>query len=194
VKFILFALIVWTFAPAAQAAGNVMEPRVRAHAGAFMTQGPSGIGLTGGLESRLSRVIYVDLGALYNPVDITTANDLDGATTAESFLVRHVIYLMPGLRIPHRQPDGFRWDVNFRLGPGVLWTAYVGDSLNPEQILEELEADVALIGGADLGIQVGRFGARLSGRVVAARPYHKGTQLETPLYAPVGLLEGFYQF
>jgi hypothetical protein len=194
VKTILFALIVWTFAPTAQAAGNVMEPRVRAHAGAFMTQGPAGVGVTGGLESRLSRMIYVDLGAMYNPVDITTANDLDGATTAEPFLLRHVLYLTPGLRVPHRQPEGFRWDLNIRLGTGVVWSAYVGDSLNPEQILDELEADVTLIGGADLGILVGQFGVRLSGRVVAAQPYHKGTQLETPFYAPVGLLEGFYQF
>ena len=193
-KAILFAIIVWTVTPTAEAAGNVMEPRVRAHAGAFMTQGPSGIGVTGGLESRLSRMIYVDLGALYNPVDITTANDLDGATTKGPFLARHVLYLTPGLRIPHRQPEGFRWDVNFRLGPGVLWSAYVGDSLNPEQILEELEADVALITGADLGILVGRFGVRLSGRLVTARPYHKSTQLETAFYAPFGLLEGFYQF
>ena len=193
-KAILFALFVWTLAPTAYAAGNVMEPRVRAHAGAFLAQGPSGIGVTGGLESRLSRMIYVDLGALYNPVDITTANDLDGATPAQPFLLRHVLYLTPGLRIPHRQPDGFRWDVNFRIGPGVLWSAYVGDSLNPEQILNEMEADVALIGGADLGILVGKYGVRLSGRAVTALPYHKGTQLETPFYAPVGLLEGFYQF
>jgi len=194
VKAILFALAVWTSASTAQAAGNVMEPRVRAHVGGFMTQGPAGAGLTGGLESRLSRMIYVDLGALYNPVDITTVKDLDGATTQEPFLLRHVLYLTPGLRIPHRQPDGFRWDINFRLGPGVLWSAYVGDSLNPEQILDEMEADVALIGGADLGILVGQYGVRLSGRVVAAQPYHKATQLETPYYAPVGLLEGFYQF
>jgi hypothetical protein len=194
VKAILFALFVWTLAPTAHAAGNVMEPRVRAHAGGFVTQGPAGIGVTGGLESRLSRMIYVDLGALYNPVNITTANDLDGTTTAEPFLLRHVLYLTPGLRIPHRQPEGFRWDVNFRVGPGVLWSAYVGDSLNPEKILDEMEADVALITGADLGVLVGKYGVRLSGRFVAARPYHKGTQLETRFYAPVGLLEGFYQF
>ena len=177
----------------AQAAGNAMNPRVRAHVGAVITEGPNPVGITGGMESRMSRLLYVDLGAMFNPAQV----QLDEAETMElsqTFLVRDYIYILPGLRIPHKQPVNFQWDFNLRAGPAVLWSAYVGDVLNPETLYDELEMDVSMLTGADLGLMFGSMGLRFSGRVVLAMPFDQAQGKGRFIWVPQGGLEAFYQF
>jgi len=177
----------------AQAAGNSMSPRVRAHLGAAITEGPNGVGVIGGMESRLSRLIYVDLGAMYNPVSLSP-DDLGGMEFSQPFLVRDYIYIMPGLRIPHKQPVNFQWDLNVRAGPAVLWSAYVGNVLNPETLYDALEMDVSMLAGADLGLMFGQVGVRFSGRVVLAMPFDQSQGKGVFIAVPQGGLEAFYQF
>lgn len=190
----MFFLGLFFLAMPAQAAGNAMNPRIRAHAGAVITEGPSGIGLTGGMESRLSRLIYVDLGGMINPVDLRDRDDLEGLEVSKSFLVRHYLYVLPGIRVPHRQPESFQWDLNFRAGPAALWTAYVGQVLKPESPYEALEIDVSILGSMDLGLMFGSLGLRLSGQMFAAKPFDKIQGKGVLFTAPQVALEGFYQF
>ena len=177
----------------AQAAGNSMNPRIRAHVGAVITEGPNPIGITGGMESRMSRLLYVDLGAMVNPASIRL-EELGDQEFSQDFLVRDYIYIMPGLRIPHKQPVNFQWDINLRAGPAVLWTAYVGDVLNPETLYDELEMDVSMLTGADLGLMFGSMGVRFSGRVVLAMPFDQARGTGQFIWVPQGGIEAFYQF
>ena len=191
ILLILAAGLLWT--QTAEAGGNAMNPRVRAHLGAAITEGPNGIGITGGMESRLSRLIYVDLGALYNPVSLSP-DELGDQEFSQRFLVRDYIYILPGLRIPHKQPVNFQWDFNVRAGPAVLWTAYVGDVLNPETLYDALEMDVSMLAGADLGLMFGQVGVRISGRMVLAMPFDQSQGKGVFIAVPQGGLEAFYQF
>lgn len=188
---IMVGIFLW--AMPAQAAGNSMNPRVRAHLGAVITEGPNPVGLTGGMESRMSRLIYIDLGAMINPAQISL-EDLGNEEFSQPFLVRDYIYIMPGLRIPHKQPVNFQWDFNLRAGPAVLWSAYVGEVLNPETLYDELEMDVSFLTGADLGLMFGRMGVRVSGRVVLAMPFDQAQGKGRFIWVPQGGLEAFYQF
>jgi len=193
-KSVLLSLGLFLWAQPALAAGNAMNPRVRAHGGVVITEGPSGIGITGGMESRLSRLLYVDLGGMVNPVDLREQDDLENSEASQPFLVRHYIYILPGLRVPHRQPVNFQWDLNFRAGPAALWTAYVGQTLNPEAPYDALEVDVSMLGGVDLGVMFGSVGLRLSGQVVVAKPFDPIRGSAILLSAPQAGIEGFYQF
>ena len=173
-----------------KAAGNTMDPNVRLHAGVTMTEGPAPLGLTLGMESRFTRFLYLDFGGVVNPMDVGVI----GEDVSDSFSLRHCIYLLPGIRIPHRQPAAFLWDVNFRAGPGVLWTAFLGDTLNPAVNSDALDLDVAIVAGGDLALMKNQVGIRASGRLVFAWPFNLDVGNEVGYWVPLYALEGFYQF
>ena len=142
------------------------------------------------MESRFTRFLYLDFGGVVNPSEIGVVEE----DSAESFSLRHCIYLLPGIRIPHRQPAGFLWDVNLRAGPGVLWTAFLGDTLNPAVSSDALDLDVAVVAGADVALMKNQFGIRATGRLVFAWPFHLDIGNEVGYWVPLYALEGFYQF
>ena len=177
----------------AEAANSNLNPRVRVHAGAVISEGPNPAGFTAGVDSRASRFIYLDIGGFMNPFS-PFVDELDRDALRAPHIARHGIYAMPGIRIPHRQPRAFSWDVTFRTGFGILWTSYVGTKTNPYYGAQPLDADVMTAAGLDLGIRRGAIGLRAAGRVLLAWPHDYGERVDPFFYAPQLSIEGLYQF
>ncbi len=165
--FALLTLLLAAFAPA-HAQSMALEPQNRVHVGLNMVDGPSGFGVTGGLDSRLTRLIALDIGGFASPVPIAQDYTWDGpadAGTPDYYRLRHGIYATPGLRIPHAQPKRWAWDVFVRGGGGVIWAANLSpDAPSDTDTYFSIRPDVAGVVGADALVRFGRYGARLFGK------------------------------
>lgn len=144
--------------PDAEAASVGLEPQNRFHLGLSMVQGPGPAGVSAGFDSRLTRVVAIDLGLFVTPGQIPTDWTNDSGNYADNFRLRHGVYFMPGLRIPHPQPKEWAWDIYVRGGAGVLWTA------NLDPIVADSAMAVRPGAGGSLGldglVRVGQFGLR----------------------------------
>ena len=163
---LLAALTSLLLASAPASAQNMaLDPQVRAHAGLNVVGGPSGIGFTGGMDSRLTTVLALDIGAFASPVLIGDEYHTEpGLTLAQYSQLRHGVYATPGLRIRHPQPKRWAWDVFLRAGGGVLWTA----DLDPESktyFPHEVRPAAGGLGGVDALVRFGQLGIRASGKV-----------------------------
>jgi len=187
-------LLVFTWLPnEANATASNLNPRVRVHGGAVFSQSPAPAGLTFGVDSRASRFIYLDIGGFLSPFERLT-NDVLSEGSSLTHLARHGIYAMPGIRIPHRQPKAFSWDINFRTGFGILWTDYVGEKSNNSYGTQPMEADVMTAAGIDFGIRRGELGLRFASRLLFAWPHDHDEKTDPLLIAPQFSIEGLYQF
>jgi hypothetical protein len=178
----------------AAAARPALEPQVRFHLGAAAVEGPSGFGITGGMDSRLTDKIYVDIAGMVSPIPIPEDTEVEAENNADYFRMRHNLYLAPGLRIPHRQPKDFSWDILFRGGVGVVWSA----DLDPTALVLEgnhrIELDPAAMGGLDLQFRKDKLGVRLSGKAFVMRVSEPDVRDDIWDWAPQAGLEAFYQF
>jgi hypothetical protein len=146
-----------------------LEPQNRLHVGLNYVSGPSGLGVTAGFDSRLTRIIALDIGGFASPIPIGEDYEWTGSADAETPAyrqLRHGIYAAPGLRIPHAQPKSWAWDVFARAGGGVIWTA----NLSPDAPADTdsdyaIRPDPAGMVGADALVRFGRVGVRASGKV-----------------------------
>jgi len=173
-----------------------MEPQVRVHLGASAVSGPSGFGLMGGLDARLTRVLYMDIGGFGSVMSLPDQVDIDVTDQSDYFRLRHAIYLAPGVRIPHRQPERFAWDLTFRFGPALTWTA----DLNPDSFAVEpkdayrVSASIAGNGGLELLVRRNNVGVRASGRYFLANIIDYEANDYTLVFMPQLGLEAIYQF
>jgi len=172
-----------------------MDPQVRMHLGVSAVQGPSPIGLMGGLDSRLTRSLHVDIGGMGTLTPIPEGAEVEVEVDTDYYRLRHGIYLAPGVRIPHRQPSAFSWDVIFRFGGAVTWSA----DLDPEAV--SLTTDrvrhaigPAGLGGVDLMIRGEKVGVRASGKGFASWVYDPHSQDNALVISPQVGLEALYQF
>lgn len=190
--FILLLVFSWIPNEANATASN-LNPRVRVHGGAIFSQSPAPTALTFGVDSRASRFIYLDIGGFLSPFALP-GDEVNAESLSQTHLARHGIYAMPGIRIPHRQPKAFSWDINFRTGFGILWTDYIGEKTNNSYGSQPIEADVMTAAGIDLGIRRGELGVRLATRLLFAWPHDHDEKTDPLLIAPQLSVEGLYQF
>lgn len=165
--FALLTTLLAFFGPA-HAQSMALEPQNRVHVGLNVVDGPSGFGVTAGFDSRLTRIIALDIGAFASPVPIPQDWAWDGAespSTADYYKLRHGIYATPGLRIPHPQPKRWAWDVFVRAGGGVIWAANLSpDAPGDTDSYYSIRPDVAGVVGADALVRFGKYGARIFGK------------------------------
>ena len=181
----------------AHAVRPAMDPQIRVHAGASNFTGPSAWGFMFGADSRLTRLAYVDAGAVVTPAIIPTDFEVESEDDADYFFMRHSIYITPGIRVPHRQPQAFSWDLTFRGGVGVVWTADVHDDnvvVYHERAPYNVELDPALIAGADLLVKRGWIGVRGSAKVYGTQIIYASSFDELLIWSPQFGIEGVYQF
>ncbi len=172
-----------------------VDPQNRIHLGVSMVDAPSGFGFGGGFDSRLSRIVSMDIGGFASPAQIPLNVSAADADYQTYFALRHGVYVMPGLRIPHAQPKAFAFDVFVRLGGGAVWVADTDPTRkgfdNTNYIVT---AEAAGMLGADGIIRFGRYGVRVSGKAIgfsASRDIQPQTWFL--LRSQLGL-EGFVQF
>ena len=187
-----FAVLMW-LPTVPEAGASNLNPRVRVHAGAAVSEGPAPIGFTAGVDARASRFIYMNLAAFFSPTN-PLVGELNREELRAPHLIRHGIYALPGIRIPHRQPKAFSWDITFRGGFGILWTSYAGDKTNSSYGAQPLDADVMTAAGVDLGIRRGAIGLRLAARTFFAWPHDHADHTDPFFWAPQLSVEGLYQF
>lgn len=149
----------------ANAQSMALDPQNRLHAGLNVTDGPSGFGVTGGFDSRLTRIIALDVGAFGSPVPIAKDFAVDEMSSADMFRLRHGVYLTPGVRIPHPQPKRWAWDVFLRAGGGVIWAANLSPTVPADAGMNySIRPDPAGVAGADAMVRFGKFGVRVFGK------------------------------
>lgn len=160
----MFALVALLHlaAPEAQASSIGLEPQNRVHAGLSMVDGPSPVGFSLGFDSRLTRLVAMDVGAFFSPFSVPDDYESVVDNYPQNFHLRHGVYFMPGFRIPHPQPKSWAWEAFVRVGAGVLWAAnldpYVANS--PTSVRPGAGGTV----GLDAHARFGNYGLRAYGR------------------------------
>lgn len=185
-----------TLASSPATAGRMpLDAQNRIHAGLSITDNTSGIGGTLGMDSRLTRLIFVDLGAFYTGgVDDYNPNvDVKVEGPTDWYTVKHGLYAAPGLRIPHRYQEGINWDVVGRMGFAALWIADESQAIIPRT--EALVySEPALLSGVDVLLRYEQMGMRLSGKAYGWRTFSPVSNSESGFVRGQFSVEGVYQF
>lgn len=172
----------------ASAARYGLDPQNRLHVGFSLADNTLAPGAAAGLDSRLTRLLYVDVGGFFSAKDDTGREaPRTMPEVSDWFELRHGLYVAPGLRVPHRYGDGLNWDLTGRLGFGAVWSAdgsadYV------------LKADPALLGGADLLLRYESVGVRLTGKGFLYEGFATGPRRATAVFRPQFSIEGVFQW
>ena len=172
-----------------------LDAQNRIHAGLSLTNGLSGVGGTLGMDSRLTRLIYVDLGAFYSGGLPEYNPDVDTAVEEPNdwYTLKHGVYAAPGLRIPHRYQDGFNWDVVGRMGFAALWIADESQAIIPATDAL-VYSEPALLTGVDVLLRYEKLGVRIAGRGFGWRTYSPISNSESGFVRSQFCVEGVYQF
>lgn len=182
----------------AQAARPLLEPQNRVHAGLSVTGGPMfdtpSWGATVGFDSRMTRVVFVDVGGFLSPIpmpEITATFD----DPADSIYLRHGLYVAPGFRVPHKVKDGgLTWDVLGRAGfAGIWWTDVQSTmTLQGDEYLADLSPAALL--GADVMLRKGKVGGRVSGKGYGFVPFSQSASEPVRALRPQVSAEFLYQW
>ena len=99
----------------ANASQLALDPQNRVHLGVNYVDGS--VGLTGGFDSRLTRLVAVDIGGFVSPLAVADETVYEDHTPLlDMTFLRHGIYAAPGLRLPHAQPRTWAWELFPRAG------------------------------------------------------------------------------
>lgn len=191
-RVVLASALLAALAVPTSAWSQALDPMNRLHLGANLVEGPAPLGLTIGFDSRLTRLAFVDAGGFGSLGDPDPAA-LDPDTAPEDAMrLRHGIYIAPGVRVPHVQPQAFGFDVLPRAGMAAVWLADLASegvaARNP------YSTEVAGFVGVDLTVQKGAVGMRASYRHLFCAPYIPDTRSNQRVNTPLFTLEGQYQF
>ncbi len=173
-----------------------LDPQNRLHLGVNVVDGPSPIGISGGFDSRLTRLVALDIGGFASPGAISADYPVsDGADYASYLRLRHGIYLAPGIRIPHAQPRTVAYDFFGRVGAGVVWSANLSpDVAGFDTSNYSIVPSPAGLVGADALVRVGKFGARVSGKAWMYSAVQPSPQEQFFMLRAQGSVEGLYQW
>lgn len=172
----------------ASAARFGLDPQNRLHAGLSMVNSDFKPGINAGLDSRLSRVLYVDVGGFFTTTDDSgraAPESVDSA--ADYFELRHGLYVAPGLRVPHRYGEGLNWDLTGRAGFGAVWSTDASSDY-------ALHADPALLVGGDLLLRYEQVGLRFGGKLFGYDAFATGPRQQTGVLRPQYFIEGVIQW
>lgn len=190
------AALAATLASSPATAGRMpLDAQNRVHGGLSLTDGLSGIGGTLGMDSRLTRLIFVDVGGFYSGgvPDYDPDVDLGSESPADWYTLKHGLYAAPGLRIPHRYQDGLNWDVVGRAGFAALWIADESQAIIPST--EALiYSEPSLLTGVDVLVRYEKIGLRLSGKAFGWRTFSPISNSESGFVRSQLAVEGVYQF
>lgn len=191
--FALLALAALAPRPA-QAYRPALEPQLRLHLGPSAVGGPQGFGGMVGVDSRLTRLVHVDIGGTFSPVAVPEETWLErDLEPTEYFRLRHSVYVTPGLRIPHKQPTAFTWDVFLRGGVGVAWSLDLSPPTGNDPPRRN-ESDPAGLAGVDVLVQGEHLGVRGVVRGYVWRPIYNDRLDDIVVFAPQVAVEGVWMF
>ena len=112
----LFIVLLSTlYTSTSQAQVMALEPQNRVLAGYTFNDGNQGVGI--GFDSRLTQLIYINIGTFFSLTDREYIIDEENPSSLIS--LSNGIYAAPGIRFPHRYKsdrDALNWDILFRTG------------------------------------------------------------------------------
>ncbi len=172
-----------------------LDAQNRLHAGVSLTDTTLGAGGVFGMDSRLTRLVFVDIGVFYTPGNESYDPNIDARNDdpRDWYTLRHGIYAAPGLRIPHRYSDGINWDVVGRAGFAAVWVSDVSQSLIPAD-KAFVYSEPSLLVGADALIRWDHVGLRVSGKAYGWTTVSPVARTEVNVVRPQFTVEGVYQF
>ena len=186
----IFVLFMWLFlggySPKTFAQSMALEPQNRVLAGYTFNDGNQGIGL--GFDSRLTQLIYINIGTFFSIVDREYNIDEEDASTWIS--LNTGIYAAPGIRFPHRYksgPNAVNWDVLFRTGFACISSQ---NAFGSDWFMVEPASFV----GADFLIKKYNYGLFVSGKGFRYRTNISSTQETFLLIRPQFSASLFYQW
>ncbi|MCK6501987.1 hypothetical protein L6R53_01045 [Myxococcota bacterium] len=182
------------FGAPAQARRLPLDPENRVHLGAALTDNQT-FGITGGLDSRLTRVVSVDVGGFVSPIPLPDDVAPVSERGQDFVFMRHGVYVAPGLRLPHRQPKALQWDLVLRPGFAALFNSDVhpDNQLSPNERFQTI-ATPSLFGGGELLLRKDHVGLRLSGRAYLFRQFSAFENADMVLVRPQYSAELVWQF
>lgn len=171
-----------------------MDPQNRLHLGLSYNDRAS-MGAFGGLDSRLTRVVSVDVGGFVSPFAMQDSVVPDSDDAKDFVFLRHGLYVSPGLRLPHRQGEKVQWDLLLRPGFAAIFTQDVhpDNNLSPNERFRT-HADPALFAGGEFLIRSGDIGLRTGARAYLFRQFSSFEGDDIVLVRPQIYVEGVYQF
>ncbi len=184
----MLGLIAATLIAAAPARAQqvALDPLNRVHAGVSAVQ-QGGLGLMAGMDSRMTRVVSVDVGGFLSANAPAAPVVPDGGDYADAIVLRHALYVAPGLRVPHRYRKGLNWDFTVRAGFAAAWSQDA--SADHDRL-----TDPALLGGAGLMLRERDWGLRASARELYFKPWSRLAREEVRVLRWQAGLEAFYQW
>ena len=168
----------------AQAVRLAMEPQNRLLVGYSHIDG--GMGSTVSFESRLTQLIYVNMGGFVTLAE--NQGDIDSSDPQDWLKMNHAIWAAPGWRIPHRyKSGGWNWDVMLRGGFACVFT----DDVYRDDLLL---VDPAALTGLDVYLHNGDAGLRVSNRVFLYQPEPTQTLKGVSIQRLQSSVEFFWQW
>lgn len=179
-------------------ASALLDPQNRLHVGVSVVDAPSPVGIGVGFDSRLTRIVSMDIGGFVSPVPIlpgVAADVASGDGYPGYFELRHGLYITPGFRIPHAQPRTWAFDFLVRAGGGAVWIANTDPARTGFKTTNYIvSATPAAIAGGEALVRFGSVGVRVTGKAVGF-----SASVDTPpegwfLVRSQWGVEGFYQW
>lgn len=178
----------------AQARRLPLDPLNRIHLGAALT-GNTSFGLMGGLDSRLTRVVSMDVGGFFSPIPLPDDIAPESQDGRDFVFLRHGIYVAPGFRIPHRQGDGLQWDIVGRPGFAALFSSDVQpDNQTTSNERFTTIASPAFLAAGELLLRQDAVGLRLGARGYVFRQFSGFENADITLIRPQYTAELLYQW
>ena len=153
----------------AEARRAPMDAQNRVHVGGAWTPGGTMVGM--GFDSRMTQAISIGVGGFLSPGDPGVVPDSD------PYVLRHGLYVDPGIRVPHRNKGKLLWDIIVRGGFGPVWVA-------DQQSNYKVQITPALNGGGDFMLRYENFGFRVEGRMWYSKPFSEYDQQEVVTIRP----------
>ena len=182
----LMLLVALFWSGVASARRVPLETQIRAHGGLSLTNSSFSPGFTLGLDTRLTRLLYMDVGGFGTLAE--AVGDSESIEAADSFALRHAIYVTPGLRVPHRYGDGLNWDLVGRAGFAAIWAHDAKAERAP------LVTDPGFTAGADLVLRWKKVGMRFGGKAFLWRSYATSDREDITVLRPQTSVEFLYQW
>ena len=156
------SVIIWlySFVLPANAVRLALEPQNKVLFGPSWIDGGYGASLS--IESRLTQLVYVNVGSTMSFTE--NVGDNDSENPQDWIKLNHAVWAAPGWRIPHRyKEESLNWDVVFRGGFACVFT---DDSYIQDYVL----IDPAGLAGVDLYLRKGNLGLRSSSKAFLYQP------------------------
>ncbi len=160
---LVFVCLLFSTSEAPARRGLPVAAKNRAHFGAAWTPGSSH--LVAGFDSRMTQSISMDVGGFLSPLEPSDPERDD------HWVLRHGLFVTPGVRIPHRNRPALKWDIIIKGGFGPVWVA-------DAESRYDLQINPALVTGADLMLRYGQWGIRVENRLWYMKPFSKFQQIE----------------